>query len=643
MKTAIIAVTTVTLLCSLAFIAINPAHRATKILAHSYAGVSKVGRKISSSPTGNYAPATVTCPPNTPLIRSINTGLSANETSYLSNRQPVVQSAWRTYLTQAAIPGFNIDNFLSNTTSTGKVGIAFSGGGFRAMLNGASVFNALDSRNQDAVNLGTGGVVQLATYMTGLSGGSFLVGSLAINNFPRVTDLTKTWDLSESVLAPSRANIFENAGYYGRIIRDVNDKEEAGFDTSITDLWARAIGQKLVASSNPTPNSAITYSDIRNTSSFVQGQMPFPIIIALGRSQGQLIIPANSTVYEFNPFEFGSWSPRIRAFTPIQYLGTNLTNGRPTLGNNRCVEGFDNFGFSVGTSSSIFNQGLLQLNQSSSSILGSIIERILTRIGQKDNDIASYPNTFYGYEPGVNPVANDVLLDLVDGGEDNENIPFVPILQKVRGVNTIIAVDSSADTLYNWPNGSSLVQTYQASLDPLSENTIPFPPVPSVETFINLKLNTRMTFFGCPNASNPNSYPNGTYPYPLVIYLPNYPYTMETNSSTFNFRYDDNAVNGFFENGFTQLQNISNIKVCLACGTIQRSSAAKGIPLPSACQACFDEFCWNGERDDRTPPIYNPRVQNPRGQTSGAEHKITISIAVGVLISVCAYFFVMVQ
>ena len=79
--------------------------------------------------------------------------------------------------------------FLANTTNLPNVAIAVSGGGYRAMIHGASIFNALDGRNETAVKQGTGGVVQLATYMAGLSGGSWFVGC--------------EWNLESSVICKS--------------------------------------------------------------------------------------------------------------------------------------------------------------------------------------------------------------------------------------------------------------------------------------------------------------------------------------------------------------------------------------------------------------------------------------------------------
>jgi lysophospholipase len=85
--------------------------------------------------------------------------------------------------------GYDLTKLAPSAKDWPTVGIAVSGGGFRSAQTGAGTFNALDGRNEDAVKAGTGGVYQLASYMTGLSGGSWFVSSLAINNQPSFRDL----------------------------------------------------------------------------------------------------------------------------------------------------------------------------------------------------------------------------------------------------------------------------------------------------------------------------------------------------------------------------------------------------------------------------------------------------------------------
>jgi lysophospholipase len=84
----------------------------------------------------------------------------------------------------------------------------------------------------------------------------------------------------------------------------------------------------------------------------------------------------------------------------------------------------------------------------------------------------------------------------VDGGEDLQNIPLSPLIQLVRSVDVIFAVDASADTGYRWPNGTSLVTTYERSLSMIANGTS-FAAIPDQTNFINQGLNTGPTFFAC--------------------------------------------------------------------------------------------------------------------------------------------------
>lgn len=164
------------------------------------------GRDVapSTSLSGNYAPSkNATCPSQ--LVRTANASVSVapREAAYIAARRAASADAWRAYLSNSAVSsaGIDINAFLANTSNLPNVGIAVSGGGFRAMLHGAAVINGLDNRNHTAVSQGTGGVLQLANYLTGLSGGSWLVGSLAINNLPTVTALRDIWNLTTNLVS----------------------------------------------------------------------------------------------------------------------------------------------------------------------------------------------------------------------------------------------------------------------------------------------------------------------------------------------------------------------------------------------------------------------------------------------------------
>ena len=69
--------------------------------------------------------------------------------------------------------------------------------------------------------------------------------------------------------------------------------------------------------------------------------MPFPIIVCDSRPPNMSVgatkfnaayIPLSSVVYEFNPYEFGSYDARLRAFVNQTYLGTHLGQWRNWFG-----------------------------------------------------------------------------------------------------------------------------------------------------------------------------------------------------------------------------------------------------------------------------------------------------------------------
>lgn len=351
---------------------------------------------------------------------------------------------------------------------------------------------------------------------------------------------------------------------------------------------------------------AYTWSSIAQTPAFQDANYPMPLVVADGRNPNELVIDTNSTVYEFNPWEFGTWDPTIYGFAPLKYLGSRFVGGS-LPGNESCVRGFDNAGFIIGTSSSLFNQFLLQLDTTSlPSFVKDVFASILTPIDKANNDIAVYdPNPFYLYNKS--PYSQQPELDLVDGGEDLQNIPLYPLIQPQRHVDVVFAIDSSSDTGSYWPNGTSLVATYERSLNSsgIANGTV-FPAVPDVNTFINLGLNARPTFFGCDSS-------NLTGPAPLVVYLPNYPYSAWSNVSTFQLSYsntqrDDIILNGYEVATMANSTRDENWSACVGCAILSRSFERTGTTLPGICTQCFSNYCWDGTINSTAPGPYEPTM-----------------------------------
>ncbi|KAM5343433.1 hypothetical protein ACJ41O_011970 [Fusarium nematophilum] len=560
-------------------------------------------RAVADAPDG-YAPASVSCPATRPSIRTA-TALSPQETEWLPLRGNNTIPALKAVLNRASIDGLDTDEYIDGK-DVPRVAIAVSGGGYRALMNGAGAIAAFDNRSADSMGDGQlGGILQAATYLSGLSGGSWLVGSLYVQNFTTVESiifsesgfLSTLWRFENSIL--SGPEDLSAAKYYRQLHQDVKDKVDAGYNKTITDYWGRALSYQLVNASDGGP--AYTFSSVTENPDFADGGSPMPIIVALERPSGQLLIPSNSTVIEFNPWEMGSYDPGISAFAPLKYVGSNFVNG--TLGRREdCIAGFDNAGFVMGTSSSLFNQAFLQIDKASGvpDFLLNAISDTLEDLGDENRDIASWPNPFYRYNPEDNTNANSTILTLVDGGEDLQNIPLHPLLLPERQVDVIFAVDGSADTMTYWPNGTALVATFNRSEGASATDIDDFPEVPDQNTFVNLGLNQRPTFFGCDADSGP-----------LIVYLPNAPYSFHSNVSTFDLEYSVDERNQIIQNGYNvaTMGNgtaDSDWPTCVACAVLARSLARTETDVPKECKDCFERYCWNGTTNETTPDTYEP-------------------------------------
>ncbi|KAI0505821.1 lysophospholipase [Xylaria bambusicola] len=580
-------------------------------------------RATPNGPSGGYAPATVDCPSQKPTIRDAAT-LSPSETAWLKKRRPNTLDPMKSFFKLANIPDFDAVNYVqsnsNNFSVVPNVGIAVSGGGYRALLNGAGFIAAADARTPGSTDAGgIGNLLQASTYLAGLSGGGWLVGSIFANNFSTIPDLrdgedgSSLWKFGNNIIQgpeDSGLSILNTAEYWYDIADQVDEKRKAGYGISITDYWGRALSYQLINDRDGGPS--YTFSSIADAANFANADTPMPILVADERHPGETIISLNSTVYEFNPWEMGSFDPTVFGFAPMKYVGSNFSNGAvPDDG--VCVRGFDQYGYVMGTSSSLFNQILLQAGGADlPDVILDPITSILESIGSDEDDIAEWrPNPFYKYHPDTNGNANTELLTLIDGGEDLQNIPLHPLIQPIRAVDVIFAVDSSADTEHNFPNGTALRASYERSQGEIGNGT-KFPAVPDAETFINLGLNQKPTFFGCNTSEFTGNDSNANIP-PLIVYVPLTPYTAYSNASTFDPTYSDADRNAFIENGYN-VATMGNGTVdaqwpaCAACAVLSRSLQRTGTAIPETCRSCFERYCWNGTTDSTSVGEFNPEA-----------------------------------
>jgi lysophospholipase len=175
------------------------------------------------------------------------------------------------------------------------------------------------------------------------------------------------------------------------------------------------------------------------------------------------------------------------------------------------------------------------------------------------------------------------------------------------------------------------VATYRRSLNSTGiGNSTAFPSIPDVNTFINLGLNTRPTFFGCNSSNN-------TGPTPIVVYLPNYPYIIDSNTSTYNMQYNSTQRDAMILNGY-DIATLSNgtrdskWSTCVGCAILSRSFERTNTTVPDVCNTCFTTYCWNGEVNSTTPAAYEPSVNSTPTTATPNAGALTVGPSVALLV-----------
>ncbi|KAK1982817.1 LOW QUALITY PROTEIN: lysophosphoplipase A [Colletotrichum cereale] len=520
-----------------------------------------------------FAPVYAECPSGL-RVRPASEGLSRTESSWRAGRGEKVISALGSYLTLANIDGFDVQGYIQQ----------------------------LNTSNFPVVGLSVSGVL---TYITGLSGdGALTVSTLAANDFITIDALRKQINFTVDYTVGSEC---DQTAYLTDIFNNLGAKAETGLPVSTYGNYSDLSLPGTVFSRGEAPMPIISLSEV------IYGQSP---------SIGGIMWPGRNatngfdlTSYEVTPFEFGSWrGGRIQAFMPAMYLGTSMANGT-AKNTSECVRGFDKFTFVQGSTANAFNawfidewtgppttDGIVPPPQFEDDGRVILVNQTAQFFNQTFNESlwATYPNPFKNYNQAMQGIDELLLVDASLGGETN---PLRPHIVPERQVDFIIVYEASLYAEYNWVNGTNLINTAQSA----AQGNISFPQIPDVATLVTQNLTKQPTFFGCDAAVSP--------PTPLVLYLPNLPWSGYINFTFFKSSFTDNEFDLTADNAFN-LATYGNGTIdpswpaCLACATIRGSLTRLGLELPGKCQECFRRHCWNGTVATRTD--LNPRLRlNP--------------------------------
>jgi lysophospholipase len=227
-------------------------------------------RALSESPNG-YTPSRGPCPNVPPSIRS-PFDISPQEAIWLKKRRQNIVQPMRDFLRRANITNFDSDAYMNKVSTDDRnlptIGIAISGGGYRALLIGAGALAAFDDRTHGSTEPGNlGGLLQASTYISGLSGGGWLVGSVFVNNFTSVENILAhntaghgtVWHFGRPMLEGPKSETLQSfpglstLDYWSNIINQVKGKKNAGFRSSLTDYWSRALSYQMVNATQGGP------------------------------------------------------------------------------------------------------------------------------------------------------------------------------------------------------------------------------------------------------------------------------------------------------------------------------------------------------------------------------------------------------
>ena len=240
--------------------------------------------------------------------------------------------------------------------------------------------------------------------------------------------------------------------------------------------------------------------------------------------------------------------------------------------------------------------------------LQGIVEAFNETFGLNISSItyAIYPNPFAGISSVAPASAQKPLLRLVDGSETGQADPLWGQIQPARGSNFIITWDDNEDQIpYNWNNGTNVYDTYLAA----KAASIPFPIIPTSNTFNSRGYNVRPVFFGC----DPVLTTTKSADSPIVLYFGNAPYSAYTNYSYAQAATSPSQLSDILVNSFNQVTQgngtlAADWPICLGCAAIDRSLPRVGMQRTAQCEACMAKYCWDGTEDNATAQIVDPSL-----------------------------------
>ncbi|KAI9488610.1 acyl transferase/acyl hydrolase/lysophospholipase [Zychaea mexicana] len=354
------------------------------------------------------------------------------------------------------------------------VGMAASGGGFRAMIGVAGYMKAM----QDT------GLLDLVMYAAGVSGSCWTLAQqyspLTEAKFDILLDHLKSHthvhlaNVNNFVAILNASPKNRELMMQGIIERYYQQNEEL----NIVDVFGLLLGSVLLTKNVHVNNSEKADEDedkeqgkvkeesgsmvkpilldrnamkmSKQTKYFQDGSMPMPIYCVVRIDEEDGHDKDLYQWYEFTPFEMGT--EELNAWIPVWAFGRRFSEGKNTQ---RLPE--QTLGIMMGVFGSAFAASLAHFYKEIRGFMPTTaVEKADEMIVRFKDSMSGYypispacfPNPFYRlsvpHDAKDDGLVESKQLALADAGLDN-NIPFYPLLREGRNADVILAIDLSAD------------------------------------------------------------------------------------------------------------------------------------------------------------------------------------------------------
>jgi len=345
------------------------------------------------------------------VVRTTNV-VPAEETAIIKKRKAKVN--------KAVNKAFNL-TLLERKTPT--ISLVCSGGGYRAMLATLGFM----------VGMETAGVLDMTTYISGLSGSTWFLGTWinskkTVNAFK--TDLINLAKKKIGVLTPKEMKLISNAYKVKVAYRE---------PLTIVDLFGALLANMLFDNLGDK-RQQVLLSDQAKT--LAAGDWPFPIYVAV---DGRKAAHKQYGWYEFTPFEVGS--PWLGHYVPLWGFGRTFSNGKSITDDPEIPLGFlfGIFGSAFSASIERIWQEIMTGKEAGSSLDKFVKETIIHHFGDSRLAMSEEHNFTLGMD--TSPIRDDKYMTMIDAGIDfNLPYPAVSGEKERRQSDILIFFDASYST-----------------------------------------------------------------------------------------------------------------------------------------------------------------------------------------------------